>query len=156
MSRHSIGLLLLLIAAVVWTLPSRALARGHGFIIITFGDQMTEICSVAKDSVAGQEFEDAKIGYRYSQFGVLSVPIWTWDGEFCVYSEQEKSYTPGTAGELAAITGVPVEEITKPFFYSFPLGLNIIILIVVLAIVTRLRKKKSRSTGEVEPDVDEC
>ena len=154
MSRHSVSFLLMVGVLVVLSLPSRALARRRGFVLITFGDKVTKICDAAENSLATQGFADATVGYRYDQFGVFFVPIWTWGGEFCVYSDEEQTYTPGTPEELALITGVPMENITKPFFYSFPLGFDIILAIILLAVAVKI-KDRIMGTGQTEADAEE-
>lgn len=140
-----------LAAMCIANCASKAQAR-KGPMIINHGDKVFEIAEAEEGSMAKLTFSDAVVGYHCQHFGVLWLPLWTWDGEFCVYSEEGESYKPLPPEEIAAVTGVPVEKIKKPFFYTFPLGLVILGVVVGLVIVAKVvgRGKNQTATAATQ------
>lgn len=114
--------------------PTTAHAK-RGFALISTGDKMFDIADAAPDSAARQEWPDAVVAYHAQHFGLFWLPLWTWDGKPVIYSDNAETYMDGTLEEISGATGVPVDQISKPFLYSFPLGLLIIALLIAAAIL---------------------
>lgn len=126
----------LTLGALTLTLLAPATAQAkRGIALISTGDKMFDIAEATPDSAARQEWPDAVVAYHAQHFGLFWLPIWTWDGKPVIYSDDAETYMDGTLEEIAGATGVPVDQISKPFLYSFPLGLLIIVLLVVVAIL---------------------
>lgn len=108
-------------------LASAERAEAKGFMLITYGDDITHVADIppGTDAPAG-----LKVGYKYGAFGVFWLDIWTWDGEFVLY-RGDNYQTLEAAGisvdEMSKIVG---KELKKPWGYSFPPGLIIIVLLV--------------------------
>lgn len=130
--------------------PSTAHAR-RGLAIISTGDKMFDIADATAESPARQQWSDAVVAYHCQHFGLFWVPLWTWDGQFVVYSDSIETYQDGTVEELAEITGVPADKFEKPFLYSFPLGLLIIALLVVAAVLYGVFARDDDDEDGAEP-----
>ena len=94
---HSIRVTLPLVVLILLALTSEVQARRRIPLFITFGEKVSEIADIPDDSPVKKDFPDAKIGYRCQHAGLFWVAIWTWDGEFCIYSDEEKAldvFTP--------------------------------------------------------------
>lgn len=135
---RSIPATLSLVVLCFVTLTSEAQARRRTLILITTGEKVMEIADIPADSPAKKTFADAKIGYRCEHFGLFWLAIWTWDGEFCIYSDEENSLVVDSASAIAEITGVPVSKIKKPLFYSFPPLLVIGAAFLTLAVLAKM------------------
>lgn len=138
---------LLLTLLCVFNSPQVAQARRGGPMIINTGDKFFEIVEAADGSPAKLIADDAVVAYHCQNFGVLWLPLWTWDGEFCVYSEAEEKYQPLEADQLALMAGVSEDQIKKPFFYTFPLGLVILGAIVGIVIVVKVVGRGKNQTA---------
>ena len=91
MSRTIATQIPILFVAIVFLTPSEAQARRRIPLLITFGEQVSEIADVPEDAEVKEEYSDAVVGYRYDHAGVFWLAIWTWNGEFCVYSKDKNT-----------------------------------------------------------------
>jgi hypothetical protein len=113
------------------------------FILITHGDTINHVGEVTSSlkPVAQQATANSgvKVGYKYSYFGIFWLDLWTWGGEYCLYSgKQGWALTPT---EAAMFMGVSEDQLSKPFLYKFPLGLIILAGVVLICIVVQILKK---------------
>jgi hypothetical protein len=105
-------------------------AEAKGFMLVTYGDSVFHVADIPAErkevfrQLAGQ---DVAVGYRYDYFGVFWVDLWTWGGQWCLYDGS--SYSPLSAVQAAAILDTTPERLRKPFLYTFPLGLTIVIVL---------------------------
>ena len=124
------GLFGAFVVSSVLMAPSRAEAR-KGFILITTGDDISKVADVpAQLAPVVKQLTGAanpEIGYKYSMFGIFFLNIWTWDGDYVIY-EGDTFWDLGTEG-AAQMLGVGVDKLKKPFFYSMPPGLIILMLL---------------------------
>jgi hypothetical protein len=143
--------LLLAISCCVFADPSEAFARKGGIIFFNTGDKVFEIAEAEPGSPAKMLADDMVVGYHCQHFGIFWLPIWTWDGDFCVYSEEQEAYDNFSPDEISAMTGVPVDKIKKPFLYSFPLGLIILLVIGVLVLLMSILGRKKAAPAAPAP-----
>ncbi len=131
--------------------PSEAHARRRGIpILFQTGDYVFHLADVPDDapcrSAPGIP-SDVVVGYKCERFAVLWMELWTWSGEFCLYSEEANMvWTDFTTDELAMLASVPAEKIKKPFLYSVPLGWIVLGGLVGLGIAY-----KAIQAGSVQP-----
>lgn len=142
----------ILIAVIVFLLPSETQARARIPLLITYGEKMTPIADVPNDAPVKVEYPDAAVGYRYDHVGIFWMELWTWNGEFCVYSDDKSTAIIGMPEEISLATGIPESKITKPFFYSCPPLLGTIVLLGVLAGLVKIMEIRSEAK-EVETRV---
>jgi hypothetical protein len=129
----------LLLVAAVLSSPSRSDAQ----ILITHGDAIKHIGDVKTNPLQGQPLPANKVGFKYSHFGVFWADLWTWDGTYCLYSGND--YWALQPAEAAALLGVRESELSKPFLYTFPLGLLILVPLCLLGILMNAFKKQQPS-----------
>jgi len=141
--RHLLTRGLPLALVLVLFSPSRASA---GVILITHGDTIKplgDLRSDLKDALRKATGKNLSVGFKYSSFGVFWLDLWTWGGEYCLY--EGNNYEPIPLATAALLTGKSEDELGKPFFYRFPLGLLIIGgCVVVFTPMAMLRKGKER------------
>jgi hypothetical protein len=131
----------LLVAALVLWIPSEA--AGKGFILITHGDTISHLGEVP---VAVRAHLPPKVrgaymvGFKYSSFGVFWVDIWTWGGEYCLY--EDKTYWPMPRAVAAQLLNKSERDLDKPWNYTVPPGLIILIGIVVVVILVKVFRKR--------------
>ena len=121
--------LLPMLLAIAFLLPGSAEARG--VVVFNHGEDIVDIGEVAeehKESVRTEIGGDAKIGYIHNAFGVFWLNIWTWDGRYCLYlNDQYWEFEPEQA---ATLPGQPDRALRNPLLYTFPPGLLVLIAIV--------------------------
>lgn len=131
---------LALVGAALMSEPAHA---GKGIMLITHGDAVAHYADLSGESKKIAEEitnHEVRVGYLYQQFGVFWLELWTWDGEFVLY--QDDNVWKMTDEEAAMLLEVKQEELGKPFLYRFPLGLLMIGAVVAgWVIVSRMGKK---------------
>ncbi len=145
--------LLLLLTALLFASASDARAARRTPKLYTFGADYYELGEVRLDDAepaAAASSSGVKVGYRCQAFGLFWVNIWTWKGEFCLYKGsgmETKKYQQISQEDAAKLLGV--DKISKPWNYSFPPGMLIIIGLIGLKVVPRLvaRRKAAASAG---------
>ncbi|MEM7152653.1 MAG: hypothetical protein AAF799_07415 [Myxococcota bacterium] len=145
--------LLPLVALLVVFLAQRdAQARKRGLVLITSGDSITHVADLDPEVAKALEEEigpGVAVGYKYEQFGLFFVELWSWDGEFVLYRDDE--FWTGEPAKIAEAAGVSsIDELKKPFTYTVPPGLIVIGVLVVGFIVFSLV-----SGGDDDEDEDE-
>jgi hypothetical protein len=152
MKRNLFWLSPLLALALVVLLPTRADARRGGFFLITHGDCVKRLGSVkaemrdkVREFTKTQEVPD--VGYLYSGAGVFWLDVWTWDGKYCLFSGKTCwELEPEQAAELM---GVAPNQLSKPFVYSVPPGLGILLAGAAVWLIAKQRKAaKLQATKE--------
>ena len=143
-------LLVLLPAALACILFAPRTSEGKGLILITHGDDISHIADIPPqiiDSVKQSTgATNPAIGYKYGEFGIFFLNIWTWGGEYVVY-ENDTYWDLGAEG-AAQMLGVGVGDLPKPMTYTFPPGLVIIILLIVgFLVYTFVFAKKEDDTA---------
>src|SRR4051812_38547588 len=87
---------------------------------------------------------DPQVGFRYQSFDVFWIPLWTWNGSYCLY--QGRTEAPIPPEKAADYLGRSVDELHKPFAYRYPPGLLILGGILLISIPAGLLKRR----GEVK------
>jgi len=112
-------------------------AHAKGFVLITHGDDISKVADIPVQIIEGVKQSTGSpnpaIGYKYGQFGVFFLNIWTWGGEYVVFDDDTDTYWDLGADGAAQMLGVGVGDLKKPLTYTFPPGL-VIILVLVLGI----------------------
>jgi hypothetical protein len=139
------GLLVALFPALILLFsPSTAEAK---FLLITHGDSIDKVADLTeegKKSVKEQIGEDLEVGYMYGQFGIFYLNIWTWNGKYVLFAGDE--YFDASPEEIAALAGVAsVDELNKPWTYTFPPGLLIIVAGILIFVAFALHGRKQAS-----------
>jgi hypothetical protein len=116
----------LLAAAALCLGPSAAQAK---FVLITHGDTIAHQGEVPAQ-FRTPDLPSTAIGFKYSYFGVFWLDLWTWGGTYCLY--KDKTYWELEPKAAALLLGKSESELQRPFLYTFPLGLLILVPLVVL------------------------
>lgn len=104
---------------------------GRGFVLFTRGEDISKVADIPPQLLEpvrqSTGTANPAIGYKYGMFGVFFLNIWTWGGEYVVFDGD--SYGDLGAEGAAQMLGVSVADLPKPFTYSFPPGLFIILVL---------------------------
>ncbi|MBN1512254.1 MAG: TerB family tellurite resistance protein [Phycisphaerae bacterium] len=144
MSVQSIPATLSLVMLILLTVTSKAQAI-RGVLLLTRGEKVIDIADIPDDSPVKKQVSDARIGYRCEHVGVFWLAFWTWDGKYCIYSEEQKALHVCEPAEIAEATGVPESRIRKPLSYTFPPLLVIVVAFVVLGAFVKLAEERSEA-----------
>ncbi|MEM9463048.1 MAG: hypothetical protein AAGF11_53395, partial [Myxococcota bacterium] len=129
-----------LLAFLVICLPHAEAHAGRGLMLITSGDSIEHVADLdpeVAESIEEQLGPGVAVGYKYEQFGLFFVEIWAWGGQYVFFREDE--FWERSESEIAAAAGVSmVDDLPKPFLYSFPPGLMVLSLLAVVFIGYRL------------------
>lgn len=153
--------LLPLLAFVLICVPERQAQAGRGIMLITSGDSITHVADLDPEAAKTLDAElgpGVAVGYKYEQFGLFFVEVWSWNGEFVLFRDDE--YWDVDDEVLAAAAGVSsVSELSKPLTYTVPPGLVVIALLVVGFVVFKLMDKgddeahaSEQAVGEIAND----
>ena len=118
--------------AISMVLLSPIHAEAKGFVLITHGDDISKVADVPPQlaplvkQLTGAS--NPEIGYKYSMFGVFFLNLWTWGGDYVIYQD-ETFWDLGEQG-AAQMLGVDVESLKKPFTYTMPPGLIIVLILL--------------------------
>jgi hypothetical protein len=133
------------VLAATLLIPSQVEAR-RGIVIINHGEEIKEIGPVADEYVADVREATgtlATVGFIHDGFGIFWLNIWTWNGRYCLYANDQ--YWELDPEQAATLLGTPEARLSGPFFYRFPPGLLVLIAIVALigvAKISSLRREK--------------
>lgn len=148
-------LVMCLVAAGVMTLvDSDAHARrGRGLILITFGDDIKDVGEIKQRPPArpgnASYGPNERVGYFCQAVGVLWIfDVWSWGGQWCTYDGD--TYYEITEAQAAFLLGIQESELSKPFLYSFPLGLICILGFVGFVVVINIFSKDEAETSGFE------
>ncbi len=116
-------------------------AQAKGIVLITSGESVAHYADLTGDMK--QQAEEAtgaevQVGYKYDQFGVFWLELWTWGGSYVLYHDD--TVWELTPEQTAEALGVKVEELGTPFLYKFPLGLMIVAGLVIGGVVVSRMK----------------
>lgn len=130
-SRRSLirSLLFVVILSVPFLVPVRAEAKG--ILFITYGESITDISDLPAEARKIINDPELHFGYRYSYIGLFWLDIWTWGGEFCLF----KGNTYQSISQEDAAKLMPANLIKKPFFYSYPFLLLLIMLSIAAVVL---------------------
>lgn len=134
--------LLFLLAALLFAGAGNAHAKRVPKLF-TFGDDFYDLGAPKGGDGAELATEGVKVGYHCQAFGLFWVNIFTWSGEYCLYKGsglETKHYEPISQEDAAKLLGVA--KVGKPWNYSFPPGMIVLIGLVGLKVVPRLLAKK--------------
>lgn len=167
---RSVQFLSLVVALLVMLLTARQAEARRGFLLITFGDKISEIAPIAPDVKAemAAEFKsnDLVVAYYYQCFGIFNVDLWTWGGSYCVYDRVNMECLEMPAEIVAPLAGMSENEISVPLLYRFPPGLTAIVVLgflwVLVACIQNFdvlreqlmpaKKKKKKKRKEPRPE----
>ena len=143
------------IAGLVIALPGLLLqpsqAQAKGIVLITWGETISHVADLPPDvkaelrKVPGMAATEPAVGYYYSYFGVFWLDLWTWGGKHCLY-QGKTVWKDVPSNVIAGMLGKTEDQLSKPWYYSFPPGLMIIIglalLVVVLGFFTKTPEQR--------------
>ncbi|MBK7827715.1 hypothetical protein [Nannocystis sp.] len=138
---------LALAGVALMSTPAQA---GKGIVLITSGDSVAHYADLTgemkkmADEATGH---DVQLGYKYSQFGLFWLELWTWDGEYVLFHDDTVwELTPDQAAEMLA---VKVEDLGTPWRFKLPFGLMILIGLGAAALVWS--RMKGKDEGPAAP-----
>jgi hypothetical protein len=122
----------LALAVVLWS-PARTQA---GILMFTSGPTVKHLGHVVnknalKDLDLKQMPDGFSVGYKYNYAGLFWIEFWTWGGTYCVYEDIRRTF-PVTEEQAAALLGLEVKQLEKPFVYKYPPGLLVIAGLILL------------------------
>jgi hypothetical protein len=133
-------------------LPGRASRQAEAshpakaVVLITHGDTINHVGDVPAQNL--KQLPATKVGFKYSYWGIFWLDLWTWGGEYCLYSGQQ--YWKLQPAEAAQLLNKSASDLGKPFLYRFPLGLLLIVPFILLCCLvgfwqdSRKRKKMTQ------------
>ena len=117
-----------------------ASAEAKGLILITYGDDISKVAEIPPAQLEGVKqatgATNPLIGYKYNQFGIFFLNIWTWGGEYVIY-ENDTYWDLGAEG-AAQLLGIQMEQLKKPLGYRIPPGLILVLILVIGGVVWKL------------------
>jgi hypothetical protein len=143
------------LVALLWVCMAAGTAHaGKGFMLITSGDEIRKVGDLVGEFKAEADAElgpGVEVGYMYEQFGLFFLEVWTWDGKYVLFRDDE--YWEPTEDELKEIAGVSaLEDLGKPWQYSFPPGLLVVVALVIGGIAFKLIAGKSDDDDDEAQD----
>lgn len=103
-------------------------------ILITSGEDFAKVADAPAELKQQMGIPDLCIAYKYEQFGVFWLQIWTYSGEFCLYSESQNKYGSLSKEEIKTLQETIPGGLKVPSSYSYPPGLFVIIAIIVVLV----------------------
>ncbi|BBM84362.1 hypothetical protein [Candidatus Uabimicrobium amorphum] len=103
-------------------------------LLITYGDDIVKVAELPAEMKKQASVADMCIGYKYGQFGVFYLQIWTWSGEFCLYSESQNTYWTLDEKQIKTLNESVPGGLKAPFSYTVPPGLIVIIIVIAILI----------------------
>ena len=144
MNATSLRRLLPVLVVVVIGFVSRSADARRGVIVFNHGDSIDHVADLdpeARSEVESELGVPAAIGYKYSSFGLFWLDLWSWDGSYVLYHED--NYWEVREDVLAELAGVPsIDELGKPWGYRFPPGLVILVAAIIGGVVFLERKRR--------------
>ncbi len=120
-----------LFCAIMMFRPSQADAKG--FFLITYGDDISKVADIPAAQLESVKqatgAANPAIGYKYNQFGIFFLNVWTWGGDFVLY--ENDTYWDLGVDNAAQILGVTPDQVKKPLGYKVPPGLILILVLII-------------------------
>lgn len=142
----------LLALLLVCFAAERSAHAAKGFMLITSGDEIRKVADLEPEfkEMADQELgAGVQVGYMYQHFGLFFLEVWTWDGKYVLFREDE--YWDPPESELAAMAGVSsVDDLGKPWQYTFKPGLLILVVLVGGYVAFKMLTKDKDGEGDGE------
>lgn len=143
--------ILLSVSVLIVTDSDAHARRGRGLILITWGDDIKDVGEITNRppvNMGGPTFApDERVGYFCQAFGVLWIfDIWSWGGQWCTY--EDDTYYEIDEATAAYLLGIEESELSKPFLYSFPLGLICISVFIGLVVIGSIFGDDEEHSGE--------
>ena len=119
-------------------------------------EYIAEVQELPADSTFLGEFNDPlDVGYRHKQISILWVPIWNYEGEFCLTNKNKDTYydiLPLEKKMLSATYKIDFES--NPLSFWDKIGGKLVWgLVLVLALYGSLgRKKGEKEEAPAEPE----
>jgi len=118
-------------------------------------EHIAEVTDEHVDLVEEETGTDAAVGYIYHAIGVLWLDVWTSDGRYCLFEGDQFWFLDDE--RAATFLNKSPSELRKPFFYTFPQGLLVLLGISVIAvpysIYSRSKDEKVQRDSMSPPDV---
>lgn len=147
-------LIAIVVATVMVETSGEAQARrGRGLMLITYGDDIKDVGEImhrppARVGTPGYG-PNERVGYFCQAVGVLWIfDLWSWSGQWCTY--EEDTYYEVSEADAARLLGISPSELSKPFLYSFPLGLICVVGFIGFALVGNVLSKEETGIAEFE------
>jgi hypothetical protein len=132
----------------------RSAHAGKGFLLITSGDEIRKVADLKPEfkEMADEELgPGVEVGYKYEHFGLFFLEVWAWDGKYVLFREDE--YWDPSEAEVAEMAGVSsVDELGKPWQYTFKPGLLIIVVLAGGLVAYKMLSKDDDDAGEGDGD----
>ena len=143
--------LLIKVSVLIATDSEAHARRGRGLILITWGDGIKDVGAIENRppvNMGAPTFgPDERVGYYCQAFGVLWIfDIWSWGGQWCTY--EGDTYYEIDEATAAYLLGKSESELSKPFLYSFPLGLICIGAFIGLVVLGSIFGSDEQETVE--------
>jgi hypothetical protein len=145
----SVGLVIAF--AVIGFSPSRGLAKG--FFLITHGDTVSHVASLPENvkaelrKVPGMG-SNPSVGYYYSYFGIFWLDFWTWGGKHCLY-EGKTVWKDVPVPVIASMLNKSEDQLSRPWNYTFPPGLLILVGIVGIGVLAGFLRKSPEAKVKI-------
>ena len=120
-------------------------------LLITYGDDIVKVAELPADMKQQASVADMCIAYKYGQFGLFWMQIWTWSGEFCLYSESQNTYWTLEEKQIKMLNEAVPGGLKVPSSYSYPPGLFVVIALVAILIFIG-----SKSSNDEAPSQEEA
>jgi hypothetical protein len=111
--------------------PNVAQARRGGIPIpIIFGsgeeiDRVGDLPDDVKEQIPSEMGPGVSIGFHYHRFHIYWLNLWTWDGQHVLY-QGDRYWKLGPADWEKLLGSPGSRALGKPFFYRFPMGIDIL------------------------------
>ncbi len=153
---RSLVRLLPVLAFLLVCLPHAEAHARRGIMLITSGDNIKKVAELEPEFAKTVEAEigsGVAVGYKYEQFGLFFIEVWSWDGQYVLFRGDD--YWDLPEAEVATAAGVSsVSELSKPLLYTFPPGLVLIVVLVIGVLGFKLltRGRGDEQGAEGDPD----
>ncbi len=136
----------LILLAVVLTASISASARARIPVCMPCEYLETTLDLPAETEFIGESNDPLNVGYRFEQINIIWIPIWNYEGEYCLVNDAEDMYYDLTEDEKAYLT-----ETHQASFEGSPLSLwdkmggkAIILIILALILWGAIPSKKNK------------
>ena len=115
-------------------MPGQAHAR-RGWVIFGGGEAVTPVAeldpAIAENVRTELNIAQPAIGYYYGFFSLFFLDLFTFEGRYVLMDKADERFLKLEDAEISRLAGKPIDQLGKPFFYRFPLGMSMIVLLVL-------------------------